>query len=68
MDILDIPIGTRVLVLYYSLIAEPGYWSWDINRMEGEILAHPNDFETIIKTGESRIYVRHDKVEYITII
>jgi hypothetical protein len=46
--------GQRIQALRRYMVAEPGYWSWEEEIIEGEIVSFCRDGSPVIKTSTER--------------
>lgn len=58
-------IGQRIRVLHKYMVAEPGYWSWEDEIVEGEIVAFCRDGSPTIKTDSGRRLVVDSRCEIL---
>lgn len=50
-------IGQRIQALRRYMVAEPGYWSWEDEIVEGEIIDFCRDGSPTIKTDTGRTVI-----------
>lgn len=60
-------IGQRIQVLRRYMVAEGGYWSWELETIEGVITRFCRNGDAEIKTDDGRSIILDNKCEILKI-